>query len=868
MLNLKNIHKDYSAGASTVEALRGIDLAFRQNEFVAILGPSGCGKTTLLNLLGGLDRYTSGDLIINGKSTKDFTDRDWDTYRNQSIGFVFQNYNLIPHQSVLRNVELAMTLSGVGKAQRRRRATEVLGQVGLHDQIHKRPSQLSGGQMQRVAIARALVNNPDILLADEPTGALDTETSVQVMDILKEIAGERLVIMVTHNRELADQYATRTISLLDGKVTGDTNPYSQQDAHAAGSTQQKKAKTSMSFFTALSLSLNNLMTKKARTFLTAFAGSIGIIGIALILALSTGFQGYIDRIQEDTLSTYPIVIESTTQNMGAMLESMAGTREEVRSEERAEDVVYGIDMMGTMTSSMLSGMEKNDLKAFKAHIEETNALESHANAISYGYDINLNLFRADTQNGIVQVNPSTVMDNMMPQEGRGFASQMPMGRMMNNAFEELLPNQALLESQYDVVAGRWPEKMDEMVLVISENNALTDMALYSLGLKDPKELNRMMTALSKNETYETESMEFTYDELLDLRYKLVPSTEFYQMTASGYRDMRDSEPYMKKVLRDAMELSIVGILRPSPEAQITSIQGSVGYTHALTEYMIEITADSPLVKAQMDDPDMDIFTGKPFGEPTMPDMSAMDMSMLSPEMQMFMQGMTEEELMAMAAEYMPQMQGSMMPTTYEDNLRTLGMVSLDTPSRISIYPKDFDAKDAIDAFIDEYNDSAVAAGHDEQTISYTDLIGIMMSSVSTIINAISYVLIAFVAISLVVSSIMIGIITYVSVLERTKEIGILKSIGASRKDISRVFNAETLIVGLVSGLIGILTTMLLTIPINMIIESVIYVAGIAKLPAQSATVLVLLSMGLTFIAGLIPARLAARKDPVVALRSE
>lgn len=872
MLQLKNIIKDYVAGSSTVEALRGVNVQFRDSEFVTILGPSGCGKTTLLNILGGLDRYSHGDLIINGKSTKCFTSGDWDTYRNRSIGFVFQTYNLIQHQSVLRNVELALTLSGVTRAKRRKQAAQVLARVGLSDQMHKRPNQLSGGQMQRVAIARALVNNPDILLADEPTGALDSETSLQVMEILKEIAQDRLVIMVTHNQDLAERYATRVITLLDGEVTGDSDPYyaSSEDAENAQrkrhQQEKEKKKTSMSFLTAISLSLNNLMTKKARTFLTAFAGSIGIIGIALILALSTGFQRYIDRIQQDTLSTYPIVINEKTADIDSLLSTLGEGRERAQPREREPDIVYSKNRIGNMAKSMSSGTKTNDLKDFKAYIEENKASFSPlVNAVSYGYDVTLNLFKPDTENGVVQVNPASFMQSMMPGAGNAeMLSSLPIAAG-SDAFTELLDNQELLASQYDVVAGRWPEAKDEMVLVIDEDNGIVDYSLYALGLKDPAELEAMMKAIATGETFETERVQFTYDELLSLSYKFLPSAALYQRSDQGWVSLAEDEEAMKTALEDALELRIVGILRPAPDAQSTAISGVVGYTSALTRYVIEMTNESKIVKEQLAQPEVDVFSGAAFGQPMLPSLEAIQ-AMIPEEMRGFLANMTEEQLLERAKQYMPA-----MPTntrTYEENLKTLGVVSEDSPSSISLFPVDFESKDAIDALIKAYNDKVTEAGDDQKTITYTDLIGLMMSSVSTIISGISYVLIAFVAISLVVSSIMIGIITYVSVLERTKEIGILKSIGASRRDISRVFNAETLIVGLVAGLIGIGATVLLTIPINKVIEGLIGVAGLAKVSTANGAVLITLSTGLTMIAGLIPSRLAARKDPVVALRTE
>ena len=861
MLQLKNITKNYIAGNTDVEALKGIDLEFRKSEFVSILGPSGCGKTTLLNLLGGLDRYTTGDIVINGKSTMDFTDRDWDTYRNRSIGFVFQNYNLIPHQTVLSNVELALTLSGVSKTERHRRAIKVLEDVGLGDQIHKKPNQMSGGQMQRVAIARALINNPEILLADEPTGALDSETSVQIMEILKEISKDRLIVMVTHNGDLAEKYSTRIIRLLDGQVTGDSDPYhSGKERMKVDKKQQRKGrkkKTSMSFFTALSLSLNNLLTKKTRTFMTAFAGSIGIIGIALILSLSNGFQTYINKIQEDTLSSYPISIEETSTDLGALMTSIQAFGSESESHEL--DKVYSNDIMGTLFESLLSEVETNDLGRFKQYIEENQEdLEPYINAVSYSYHLDLNLYY-DGADGYTQVNPLSFFSRMASSMGSG----MMMGASMD-IWTEMIGNQTLLESQYDVLAGRWPSSYNEVVIIVDENNELTDYSLYGLGLKDQQELSEMYKAMSAGGEFHSEPASFTYDELLELSYKLVPNPGYYQQYDGGWQDMREDQDYMASVLEDALNIQVVGVIRPNEDSVMTAVGGAVGYTSALTEYVVGAVSDADIVQEQLASPDIDVFTGKEFaGEEAPEDVQEPDMSELSEEMQAYMATLSEEELAALMESY-----STVSSATYEENVQKLGIVNLDIPSSINIYPVDFASKETLVDFITDYNQLMVDEGTEEYTISYTDYMGMIMSSVSTIINAISYILIAFVGISLVVSSIMIGIITYVSVLERTKEIGILKSIGASRKDISRVFNAETLIVGFVAGMLGILVTLLLSIPANMIIYNITSIPNVAALPIVGAVVLVLLSMGLTLVAGLIPSRLAAKKDPVKALRTE
>jgi len=817
MLQLKNITKDYVIGTNITKALKGINLKFRDNEFVTILGPSGCGKTTMLNLLGGLDIYTTGDLIINGKSTKDFTDRDWDTYRNRRIGFVFQNYNLISHQSVLRNVELALTLSGVSKAERLERAKEVLGKVGLADQLYKKPNQLSGGQMQRVAIARALINNPEILLADEPTGALDSETSVQIMELIKEIAKERLVIMVTHNPELAEKYSNRTIKLLDGDLISDSNPYEAEEEKAIVSKKSKRDKrTSMSFFTALSLSFNNLLTKKTRTFLTAFAGSIGIIGIALILSLSSGSQAYIQRVQEDTLSTFPLVIESTTADFVAIMTAMHELQH-MRPDRGVPAAVYSSNIMGGMLSAMAEGREDNDLRAFRHHIEANREeLESLTNAITYTYRIQFNIFATDTSDGVHQINPSTLFGG--PGGGPGMGPMMMGG---GNIWTEMIDNADLLDTQFDVIAGRWPTAKNELVLVVDEHNEITDFALYTLRLLDPRDVPRMMQAIQLGEAFTTDITSFTYDELLAQTFTMVLSTDMFIQEDGIWVDKSEDEDFMRTVVASSLDLQIVGIIRPEPDAIATAISGNIGYLRSLTEYIIERVGDSAIVAAQMANRSTDIFTGFAFEE-----------------------------------DY-----------SYADNLATLGAVDIEEPHAIRLYPRDFESKEAIEQFIADYNRTVTEAGY-ENTIHYTDFVGLMMASVSTIINVISNVLIAFVAISLVVSSIMIGIITYVSVLERTKEIGILKSIGASKKDISRVFNAETLIVGFTAGALGVFITVLLTIPANMIIYHFTDVSGVAALPILGALVLILLSMGLTLVAGLIPSKIAARKDPVVALRTE
>ena len=878
MLQLKNIVKDYVSGDTTVQALKGIDITFRDSEFVSILGQSGCGKTTLLNIIGGLDQYTSGDLIINGRSTTKYKDSDWDTYRNHTIGFVFQSYNLIPHQSVLSNVELALTLSGVSKAERRKRAVEVLEKVGLGDQIHKKPNQMSGGQMQRVAIARALVNNPDILLADEPTGALDSATSIQIMELLKEISKDRLIIMVTHNPELAEKYSSRIVRLLDGKVTDDTMPYEPTDSRVTENNKAKRVKkkkgTSMSFLTALSLSANNLMTKKGRTLLTAFAGSIGIIGIALILALSSGFQSYIKKVEEDTLSSYPIAIEEEQVDYSSMMSVFMGQHVGEAS-EKEDGKIYSNNIISEMLNSMMSQVKVNNLADFKKFIEDrNNGFDELVSDIQYGYSTTLNIYKEDTSDGIVQVNPSTVLDTI----GMGQLSGMSGSSMMNSSmmgggswdvWSELIGNRTLLESQYDVIAGRWPDAYNEIVLIVDENNEISDYALYALGLKDQNEVADTMTRLAKGEEIVSYKTEYTYEDILDLRYRLIVNTDFYSYNEENdsYTDVRDDEDSYRAAIADGIQLQVVGILRPDPDAVTGAVSGSVGYTSALMEYVINKINASDIVKKQAAAPETDVITGLPFtkdGEEVEME-NTFDITTLTPEQQAYLASLSQEELDTLMASYM---QPATSSATYDGNMEAFGVADLEKPSSIMIYPVDFASKDMISDKISEYNDAVRAEGREESVINYTDYIGLMMSSISTIINAISYVLIAFVAISLVVSSIMIGIITYISVLERTKEIGILRSIGASKHDISMVFNAETLIVGFVSGAMGIIVTMLLIIPINAIIKNLSGISNVAGLPWLAALILVLISMALTFIAGLIPAKMAAKKDPVVALRSE
>ena len=857
MLRLENIKKDYITGDSKVEALKGITLQFRKSEFVSILGQSGCGKTTLLNIIGGLDRYTSGDLVINGKSTKEFKDKDWDSYRNHSVGFVFQTYNLIPHQTILSNVELALTLSGVSKSDRRKKAIKALEDVGLGEQIHKKPNQLSGGQMQRVAIARALVNDPEIILADEPTGALDTKTSVQIMEILKKISKDRLIIMVTHNPELAEKYSSRIIRILDGKITDDSNPYTVENEEKEDRTTKANSKVSMSFFTALSLSLNNLMTKKGRTFLTAFAGSIGIIGIALILSLSSGMQTYINRVEEDTLSSYPITVQDETIDMTSMMTSLMGEEEDTAHED---EKVYSKNTVTDMLSTISTKIQSNNLEEFKKYLDdESSEIMNYTNAIQYSYNLDLNIYKENTneesEDNFVQVNPSQIFSKL------GMSDMENMMIAETNVWQELLNNPELLQSQYDVLAGKWPEKYNEVVLVVDENNEILDYTLYSLGILDQDELEEKYQKIQDGEAVEEEKQKsYTYDELLNTKFKLLLNTDYYEKDGDIWIDKSKDDDYIKEKLEDAEEIEVVGIIRPSEGTVATAMSGTIGYTKELTEHVINKINDAKIVKEQKENPDINVFTGIEFPEDTD---ARFDFSKLTDKQRMYMASLSEEELAELMQQYTEN-----ASATYEGNLEKMGVVDLDSPSTISIYPKDFESKDAIATSIENYNQKQRNDGKEENVITYTDLVGTMMSSVSTIIDAISYVLIAFVAISLVVSSIMIGIITYISVLERTKEIGILRSIGASKKDISRVFNAETFIVGLGAGILGIVVTLILNIPINMVIKSVTDIGGLSSLPVFGGVALVIISMLLTVIAGLIPARMASKKDPVEALRTE
>lgn len=974
MLSLKNIIKDYPVGDGVVHALKGVDVEFRKNEFVAILGQSGCGKTTLLNIIGGLDRYTSGDLIINGRSTKEFKDRDWDAYRNHSIGFVFQNYNLIPHQTVLSNVELALTLSGVPKSERRKRAVEALEKVGLGDQLKKKPNQMSGGQMQRVAIARALVNDPDILLADEPTGALDSSTSVQIMEILKEISKDKLIIMVTHNPELAEQYATRTIKLLDGKIMSDSDPYTNETkAEPIGKKEQKKVKKpSMSFFTALALSRNNLITKKGRTLLTAFAGSIGIIGIALILSVSTGVNNYIKQVQEDTLTSYPITIEAESVDMSSMLSAMTDREED---KDHDNDKVYANSAMYEMMNRLNNPNKSvNDMKSFRAFIESgTSGMDEFLSGIRYGYDVDLGIYTKDANGSINKSDIQALMETMY--------GDVAGSEMMSTYYDsleiwsQLLPGDDgqtvsdVVKSQYDVVAGKWPENYDEVVLVLSKNNEINDFTTYALSLKTLDTFKDEFDKYMNGGTVDIETLSWSYEDIMSISPRVIlPSDSFsYDEESKTYTDLRESEQGLEYLYSSkSTALKIVGIIKPSESATSTMIRGGLAYTSKLTDYIIEKANNSDIVKKQLENEDTDILTNLPFPsdeeipsnekiasvkeylnglndtekalvyvsiksvpadadtqafiDAQMQGLERADMEKtltqaLKQQMQLdektlasYIAEMSDEEIAEnmknilsaqYAAQYAAQvtaqlsqytteqlcamfnssefsdddylmmyehiLPATISSSTYKKNLEKLGYVDPEDPDTIDLYVSTFENKDKIADIIAKYNE-----GKDEKDqITYTDYVALLMSSVTTIISAISYVLMAFVAISLIVSSIMIGIITYISVIERTKEIGILRSIGASKRDISRVFNAETFMVGLAAGVLGIAITLLLCIPVNATIHHLTEISELsAALPPIAGVILVAISVLLTMIAGLLPARIAAEKDPVEALRTE
>lgn len=855
MLQCKNIMKDYVSGDEIVHALKGVSLSFREHEFVSILGQSGCGKTTFLNIIGGLDHYTSGDLIINGKSTKDYSDKDWDTYRNHQVGFVFQSYNLIMHQSVLSNVELALTLTGVNKEERRKRAIEALNKVGLSDQIHKKPTQMSGGQMQRVAIARAIVNNPDIILADEPTGALDSATSVQIMEILKDISKDKLVIMVTHNPQLADEYMSRIIRLKDGTLVSDSNPFNESETNVDTGVLKRPG---MSFKMACSLSLNNLMTKKTRTFLTSFAGSIGIIGIALIMSLSHGMQSYIDQMENDTMASYPIEIQANSSDMSTLMTTMMGMKK--KTEEHTDSKIYSRPYVEDVLES-LSSSKKNNLSAFKSYIESSKGKEFRktAKAIEYDYNLNLQVYNENTDSGLVQVSPNGLLDKLGMSDMMSIQSQfMDSSAMTNDQVWLSLPeSKKLRDDEYQLVEGKWPTNYNEVALEVDENNEITDYALYSLGLLDQDELVKNYQKILNGETdkiSKTNLKSYSVDDILNLKFRLVLNSDLYQKVNGLWINQSENESYMKDVVSKSPEIKVVGIIKPSESTVSQPTMGGVYYTKAMEEYVTSKTENAEIVKEQKTNPNINIFTQTEFASG-----QKMSMSNLTNEQMMQLSSMSQEELMNYMNTY-----NENINATYDSNLTKLGVVDYSTPTKISLYASSFDGKEKLSDLITSYNKKQTKS----DVITYNDFIGTMLSSVTSVVNIISYVLIAFVSVSLIVSSIMIGIITYISVLERTKEIGILRSIGASKKDITRVFNAETFIIGLISGVLGILITLVLNVPISVVVENMTGVAHIAKLPVNGAVFLIFIDLVLTILAGLIPSKIASKKDPVEALRSE
>ena len=848
MLEIKKISKVYVTDDLKQVALDDVSVNFRNNEFASILGPSGSGKTTLLNIIGGLDQYDKGDLIINEVSTKKFKDRDWDSYRNHRVGFVFQSYNLISHQSVLKNVELALTLSGVSQSERTKRAKKALKDVGLEKHINKRPNQLSGGQMQRVAIARALVNDPDIVLADEPTGALDSETSKQIMEILKKISNDKLVIMVTHNPEIAEKYSTRIIKLKDGKIIDDSNPYDGKinTKETLENEIKKSNKTVMSSKTAFSLSLNNLMTKKGRTILTAFAGSIGIIGIALIMSLSNGLNSYIKHVEEDTLSSYPLTLDKTTVDQMTMMETLLKNNE---NKNTKFDKIYSNNIMSDMLASFAEGQNKNNLKDFKKYIEDSNIYD-YVSDIKYKYNFDLNIYLNDN-NKYIKVNPSTVLENLGMNNNNSISVNVPMNEM--DSFQELTNNKDLLEDQYDLLYGKYPEEYNEVVLVLDKNNQISDYALYSLGLLDQNELKETFKKIMMGEEIEKRDIyEYKYEEIVGLKYKLLLNTDIYEKVNNIWIDKSDDEEYMKNVLDNSIDIEVVGIIKISENSSL-STTGVIGYTNELTKYTIDKINESKIVNEQKNNKSINVFTGLEFSD------KEFNIEDLPKEEQQYLLSLSKDELDNLIKQY-----SANSGATYEENLIKMGSVDIEDPDSILLYPIDFEAKDNITNIINDYNDTK----DEKDKIIYTDLVGVMMKSVTTIINSISYILMAFVSISLIVSSIMIAIITYISVIERTKEIGILRAIGASKKDVSRVFNAETFIEGLFSGVLGISVTILLNIPINIIINNITGINNLSKLPVVGALILVLISIILTLIAGLIPAKMASKKEPVEALRTE
>lgn len=921
MLQIKNISKTYITGELKQKALDNVSLNLRDNEFVAILGPSGSGKTTLLNVIGGLDRYDgapdNGDLIINGISTRKYKDKDWDSYRNHTVGFIFQSYNLIPHQSILANVELALTISGVGSAERKKRATKALEQVGLGDQIHKRPNQLSGGQMQRVAIARALVNDPKILLADEPTGALDSETSIQVMDLLKEVAKDRLVVMVTHNPKLADQYATRIVHLEDGRIIGDSNPYDDPQQESTEPPKHKNmGRSSMSKLTSLSLSFNNLLTKKGRTLMTAFAGSIGIIGIALILALSNGVSNYIVDLQKSTMMSYPVTIEANSMDLSSLLTTVT-EEQSTKKVDHELDGVYSNSKDIAAASTVSLNMQSNNLTEFKKYLDDPNS-EIHKylgeNGIVYSYDTNFAVYTYDAEGTFINTDGSTLNKSKYGSSAMSVMSAMSSSLTSNNIFEELLPGKdgnlvsSAVEDSYDLLYGSWPQKFDEVVLVVDKNNEVSASTLYKLGLMPASKYKAIMKKIDSGEEVNIETSKITYEDICKQSLILIPACDTYVKNSKGlYDNIAENETAMKKVAETALRLKIVGVIRPAEDADFDTLTKPLAYTSALTNYLIDYCNNSDVVKAQMANPNINILNGADFdpadddakantAKTYLSNMSTEEKASLCRSMlAQFVEGDSEESegldeiygssmLLNMSDSQLAKLLDMYLQSdevsssemlefydiyinagSYEDNLQTFGYVSVNTPSSISLYVDSFEDKDAITACIKTYNSTV----SEENKISYTDYIGMIMTSVTTIINIISYVLIAFVAVSLVVSSIMIGIITYISVLERTKEIGILRALGASKRNVSQVFKAETFIIGLCSGVLGVVLSLLLLVPVNAIIHSLTKSTEVnAALPLGSAVILIVLSVLLTSIGGIIPAKKAAKKDPVAALRAE
>ena len=841
MLQLQHISKVYHTGDQEFHALKDISIRFRENEFVSILGQSGSGKTTLLNIIGGLDQYTSGDLLIQGKSTKQFKDRDWDSYRNHTIGFVFQSYNLIGHQTALSNVEIAMTLSGVSKAERKKRAIEVLERVGLKDHLYKKPSQMSGGQMQRIAIARALVNDPKVVLADEPTGALDSETSVQIMDLLKDIAKERLVIMVTHNPELAQKYSTRIVQVLDGNILSDSNPC--EPIEETKQVDIQFTKTKMSFITALVLSFNNLLTKKGRTLLTAFAGSIGIIGIALILALSNGVSDYVKKVQEDTLVSLPLTISEQNQS------NLLATSPDLSEKPYKDNHELGINTI--LTNLLKKQIGKNDLASFKTYLEEhASKVESLTKDIRYRYNLQPFIYASDTSNGPKSILPSTLADEIET------ANQTMKGYLQNlNYWSELSSDSSMLESKYDVLEGRFPQDKSEIVLIVDENNQISDLLLYSLRIKEPSELN------DTKKLDELSSQTYQYSDFIGKTFKAVVNTNRFVKENNLWINKIDNASYMKTQIENGLQLKIVGVLRQKDgtSSGVNTPSGGIAYTSALIDYTSEHIQNSDIVKEQEANQNLNVFTGKDFAKDPKPFSS----ENLTEEEKIQLAKMTPEE----QAQYIQQYNDN-SASTYEENLAKMGVINKSKPAAIELYTSSFQQKQDLKEFINAYNTAKKEAGEDDKVLAYSDDIQTIMSSITTLVGVVTTVLVGFVAISLIVSSIMISIITYISVLERTKEIGILRAMGASKKDIRRIFTAETAIEGLISGVLGIAITFLATFPINAIVAKMTNVGNVAQLPIEVALILIGISIVLTMLAGLIPSRIAAKKDPVESLRSE